>query len=163
MGVHVNRSPEATPRGFAFLGQCSRAFARSPSTASSSTTIARDHQRRPRRHLRGRERSLGGEPGRERQRAFNGSGPLGDGVQQRDLDLRGDMHGDLLGHLRGQLGPGLVPTCSPLGPGAGAGGPEGDDRNSDMKDDMAMSLFVSLFSSHSQPVTRAATSAGQGH
>ena len=85
-----NRSPGATPRGFAFLGQCSRGFARSPSTASSSTTIARDHERRRGRPVLARERSLRASPGREHQRAFNGSGDDGDGVQQRGHLPRGE-------------------------------------------------------------------------
>ena len=71
VGVQVNRSPEATPRGFAFLGQFSRASARSPSSPPLSATIARDHRRRSRRPLLARDRSLRAPPGRERQRAVH--------------------------------------------------------------------------------------------
>jgi len=87
-GLAVYRSPGATPRGFCFFGQSSRASAPSLSSAPLSATIARDHERRPRRRLRGRERSLWASPGREPVRAFNGSGVDGGGVQQCRHPLR---------------------------------------------------------------------------
>jgi len=62
--------------------ECSRAFARSPSWMPLFTTIARDHERRSRRRLRGRARSLGASPGESSPRAFNGFGPALGGVQR---------------------------------------------------------------------------------
>jgi hypothetical protein len=75
------------PRGFVFLGQSSRAFARSPSPTPLFATALRDHERRRRPPFLARERSLAGSPGREQVRAFNGSGPGSGGVQQLDLVL----------------------------------------------------------------------------